>query len=357
MQVDRCVLRAHAKSAASTSCKCRALSSSSAQLGQIHPCRGITPPILELCKKNAKAIKVSRSRTFKLYRLPRPLRCVEHPESSSNNSGGNSSSDKSNGDPSSNAGTNGDTYSRSEGLDPGSLASSSTPTGLPQSFSIIESSETMKDFNRMDCKALTENINSRRNTVFLLMEEVRRLRIQLKVKEGEEKETEAEREDERYSSAIPFLPPIGTDTLKFYYLFYAFSVSALILFGGLLAPALELRLGLGGLSYLEFIESMHLPRQLALVDPIVASFVGGAVGVLSALLIVEVNNVTEREKEKCFYCEGSGYLGCGQCGGTGRIEGEACPTCSSTGKVMCTTCLCTGRIMATEHDPRIDPFM
>jgi hypothetical protein len=33
---------------------------------------------------------------------------------------------------------------------------------------------------------------------------------------------------------------------------------------------------------------MHLPAQLAEVDPIVASFCGGAVGVVSALLVVEV---------------------------------------------------------------------
>jgi hypothetical protein len=35
---------------------------------------------------------------------------------------------------------------------------------------------------------------------------------------------------------------------------------------------------------------MHLPTQLAQVDPIVASFCGGGVGVLTALLIVEINN-------------------------------------------------------------------
>ena len=32
---------------------------------------------------------------------------------------------------------------------------------------------------------------------------------------------------------------------------------------------------------------MHLPQQLAQVDPIVASFCGGAVGVLSTLMVVE----------------------------------------------------------------------
>ena len=225
-------------------------------------------------------------------------------------------------------------------------------TSLPENFSIIESSETMKDFGSMDLKDLQDNITARRNTIFLLMEEVRRLRIQVKSKDGVEKDNVDERENERYSSAIPFLPPIGLDTLKYYYWVYGFGVAGLVIFGGLIAPALEVRLGFGGLSYLEFIESIGLPRQLALVDPIVASFVGGAVGVLSALLVVEVNNLTEREKEKCFYCGGSGYLSCGECGGTGIIGEQVCPSCSKTGKVMCTTCLCTGRLMATEHDPR-----
>lgn len=39
---------------------------------------------------------------------------------------------------------------------------------------------------------------------------------------------------------------------------------------------------------MDFIHSLHLPEQLAEVDPIVASFCGGAVGAVSALLVVEV---------------------------------------------------------------------
>lgn len=48
---------------------------------------------------------------------------------------------------------------------------------------------------------------------------------------------------------------------------------------------------------------MHLPSQLAQVDPIVASFCGGAVGVLSTLLLVEVNNAKLQAKTRCVYCE------------------------------------------------------
>ena len=55
----------------------------------------------------------------------------------------------------------------------------------------------------------------------------------------------------------------------------------MLLFGGLIAPLAEVKLGIGGTSYLDFIESVHLPRQLAMVDPIVASFTGGAVEAIS----------------------------------------------------------------------------
>ena len=139
---------------------------------------------------------------------------------------------------------------------------------------------------------------------------------------------------------------------------------ALITFGGYFAPMAEVKLGLNGTSYAEFVVSSGLPVQLSQVDPIVASFTGGAVGVLSMLLLVEVNNVKSQAKARCIYCSGTGYLSCAQCGGRGRLvarEGFAagrsvCSPCSGTGKVMCTSCLCTGKAMASMHDERIDPF-
>lgn len=65
---------------------------------------------------------------------------------------------------------------------------------------------------------------------------------------------------------------------------------------------------IAGTTYSEFIRMMHLPSQLAHVDPIVASFCGGAVGVLSAFMVVEANNAKAQEKKRCQYCE----VGC-QC--------------------------------------------
>jgi hypothetical protein len=72
-----------------------------------------------------------------------------------------------------------------------------------------------------------------------------------------------------------------------------------------------------------------------------------------------VNNIKKQQQNRCLYCQGTGYLTCGNCIGTGMEPSSRAPCCccSSTGKVMCTGCLCTGKQMATEHDPRIDPFV
>ncbi|KAL6580645.1 hypothetical protein OROMI_008669 [Orobanche minor] len=186
---------------------------------------------------------------------------------------------------------------------------------------------------------------------------------------------EQENELPDFPSFIPFLPPLNSENLKQYYATCFSLIAGIMLFGGLLAPSLELRLGLGGTSYGDFIHSMHLPMQLSQVDPIVASFSGGAVGVISALMVVEINNVKLQEHKKCKYCVGTGYLACARCSSTGSVvliqpvstmnvgdqplslpKTERCSNCSGSGKVMCPTCLCTGMAMASEHDPRFDPF-
>jgi hypothetical protein len=67
----------------------------------------------------------------------------------------------------------------------------------------------------------------------------------------------------------------------------------------------------------------HLSRDQQ-VDPIVASFCGGSVGVLSALLVVEINNIRKQQRNRCHYCDGTGYLSCGNCVGTGYVEVCVC---------------------------------
>ncbi|EFJ12094.1 hypothetical protein SELMODRAFT_124801, partial [Selaginella moellendorffii] len=254
-------------------------------------------------------------------------------------------------------------------------------------FCIIEGPNTVQDFAAMELQEIRDNIMSRRNKIFLLMEEasVRRLRIQLRIKNAEQG-VEDDRDTPEYPSSIPFFPPLKTETLKLYYAICFGLIASIMLFGGLLAPSLELKLGLGGSSYKDFIQMLHLPLQLSQVDPIVASFSGGAVGVISALMVVEINNVKQQDYKRCKYCVGTGYLACARCSGTGtvlilpdtaspevpaggaaaagargkskirRTTTQRCPNCSGAAKVMCPTCLCTGMALASEHDPRIDPF-
>ncbi|CAH8387736.1 unnamed protein product [Eruca vesicaria subsp. sativa] len=245
-------------------------------------------------------------------------------------------------------------------------------------FCIIEGPETVQDFAKMQLQEIQDNIRSRRNKIFLHMEEVRRLRIQQRIRNTELGIIDEEEEHElpNFPSFIPFLPPLTAANLRVYYATCFSLIAGIILFGGLLAPTLELKLGIGGTSYKDFIQSLHLPMQLSQVDPIVASFSGGAVGVISALMVVEVNNVKQQEHKRCKYCLGTGYLACARCSSTGALviaepvsaiaggnhsvstsKTERCSNCSGAGKVMCPTCLCTGMAMASEHDPRIDPFL
>ncbi|XP_020240001.1 protein ORANGE-LIKE, chloroplastic [Cajanus cajan] len=248
----------------------------------------------------------------------------------------------------------------------------------PSNFCIIEGPDMVEDFVQMQQQEIQDNIKSRRNKIFLLMEEVRRLRVQQRLRAQKAVNEDGEEEANEMPdipSSIPFLPLVTPKTLKKLYLTSISFISAIIVFGGLIAPTLELKLGLGGTSYEDFIRSMHLPLQLSQVDPIVASFSGGAVGVISVLMLIEANNVEQQEKKRCKYCHGTGYLACARCSASGvclnidpisvsnasarplRVPTtKRCPNCSGAGKVMCPTCLCTGMMMASEHDLRIDPF-
>ncbi|KAL7108568.1 hypothetical protein ACP275_06G120300 [Erythranthe tilingii] len=255
---------------------------------------------------------------------------------------------------------------------------SNSPAKINSStFCIIEGPETVQDFATMELQEIHDNIRSRRKKIFLHMEEVRRLRVQQRIKNAELGIVKEEEENElpNFPSFIPFLPPLNSTNLKQYYASCFSLIAGIMLFGGLLAPTLELKLGIGGTSYADFIRNMHLPMQLSEVDPIVASFSGGAVGVISALMVIEMNNVKQQEHKRCKYCLGTGYLACARCSNSGSLvliepvstlddgdrplslpKTQRCSNCSGSGKVMCPTCLCTGMAMASEHDPRIDPF-
>jgi len=281
------------------------------------------------------------------------LRCTAASPAGGASSGASGSSSSS----SSGSGSGGTSSSASASSSGPGPAATSSQDGLPDNFCIIDDYGGIKEFDKYDLQEISKSIQARRSRIFLLMEEVRRLRIEQRNKGGD-LPLSKELKEEKFSSALPFLPPLDETTLNLYFTVYGVIVISVILFGGLVAPLVEIRLGLGGMSYLQFVESMHLPSQLAQVDPIVASFCGGAVGVLSSALLIEYNNVMRQIANRCHYCKGTGYLMCGNCIGCGtdpETKGS-CVYCMKSGKVMCTGCLCTGKSLATEHDPRIDPF-
>ena len=244
----------------------------------------------------------------------------------------------------------------------------SETTALPENFCIIEGANTILDFSKLQVDDIQQNLESRRQKVFLLMEEMRRLRVQLRIKStGSAYEEENMVQKSEFQSVVPGFPVLTEDSISDYRIYWGATVLFFLLFGGLFAPIAEVKLGVGGTSYADFIEFVHFPKQLAEVDPIVASFTGGAVGVVSAFFAIEIRSAQEQRKKVCMYCKGSGYLTCAECATPntykpGRLIDPntgskcVCNNCLGTTKVMCTTCLCTGMALVTEHDPRIDPF-
>ncbi|CAN6565189.1 unnamed protein product [Malus baccata var. baccata] len=134
----------------------------------------------------------------------------------------------------------------------------------PAGICIIEGPETVQDFATMELQEIQDNIRSWCNKIFLHMEEVHRLRIQQRIKRAELGAVNEDQENElpSFPSFIPFLPPLSSDNLKQYYAVCYSIIAGFILFGGPIAPSLELKLGIGGTSYKDFLVNMHLPLQL-----------------------------------------------------------------------------------------------
>ena len=64
--------------------------------------------------------------------------------------------------------------------------------------------------------------------------------------QGGERTKQEELAEEQYQAVVPLLPARTDASMKEYWRFYLTSVSAIIIFGGLLAPVLEVKMGLGG---------------------------------------------------------------------------------------------------------------
>ena len=107
----------------------------------------------------------------------------------------------------------------------------------------------------------------------------------------------------------------------------------------LFAPIAEVKLGVGGTTYADFIEFVHFPKQLAEVDPIVASFTGGAVGVVSAFFAIEIRSAQEQRKKVCMYCKGSGYLTCAECATPNTYKPGRLIDPNTGSKCVCNNCL------------------
>ncbi|GFP94076.1 hypothetical protein PHJA_001552000 [Phtheirospermum japonicum] len=116
----------------------------------------------------------------------------------------------------------------------------------------------------MQLQEIQDNIKSKRNKNFLRMEELRRLRVQQRIKSMEFIPDE-ENEMPEIPSSTSFLPHVTSKSVKQLYITSFIFITGTIIFGGLVAPILELKFGLGGTSYEDFIRNMHLPMRLRYV--------------------------------------------------------------------------------------------
>ncbi|RVW98235.1 Protein ORANGE-ORANGE, chloroplastic [Vitis vinifera] len=140
----------------------------------------------------------------------------------------------------------------------------STCYALNAAFVLLKDLKQYRILPKWNCKKFKIIFEVGETKIFLHMEEVRRLRIQQRIKNAELGILKEEQENElpNFPSFIPFLPPLSSANLKLYYATCFSLIAGIIIFGGLLAPTLELKLGLGGTSYEDFIRSVHLPMQL-----------------------------------------------------------------------------------------------
>ena len=90
---------------------------------------------------------------------------------------------------------------------------------LPENYCIIEGRNSVVDFADMQVEEIAMNIESRRQRVFLLMEELRRLRVQQRVKTigSEDADVEPKRE---FESVIPGFPVLTEDSVQDYRIYW-----------------------------------------------------------------------------------------------------------------------------------------
>ena len=110
------------------------------------------------------------------------------------------------------------------------------------------------------------------------------------------------------------------------------------------------------LRYFSKIKNIHqnqvLPRRFKplmsaddiILEGISEAFVGGTVGVMSVMMMLELKKKEDLSLESCPYCMGNGEILCAACCGCGSQASHPCQTCGGIGLVTCINCKGDGRI-------------
>ena len=88
----------------------------------------------------------------------------------------------------------------------------------------------VRDFADMTGDELMRNIESRKNKVFIMLEEVRRLRVQAQLRE-KSADSEIPRPAREYPSVVPGFPRLTENTFNDYYIYWGGCVAFMLLFG------------------------------------------------------------------------------------------------------------------------------
>lgn len=81
-----------------------------------------------------------------------------------------------------------------------------------------------------------------------------------------------------------------------------------------------------------------------ILEGISEAFVGGTVGVMSVMMMLELKKKEDLSLESCPYCMGNGEILCAACCGCGSQASHPCQTCGGIGLVTCINCKGDGRI-------------
>jgi hypothetical protein len=91
---------------------------------------------------------------------------------------------------------------------------------------------------------------------------------------------------------------------------------------------------------------LSLLTDASIADGFSNAFVGGTIGVMSVMFLLEFQKIEDTTLEGCPYCLGKGEILCATCFGQGKAtNGFTCGCCSGRGLVMCVNCKGDGRNM------------